>query len=180
MRYRPACMHHMRYPSPESKSIVMNSVPSSSSAVPFRVGSLGVQVRSNSLVDTISSSTCELSNGSTARSNAWVLNSPLMAMPKARLYHRPAGDAPAGVRARASASTAAVELQEPAFGEVLAERQQVSANLVQRDVELRGELGRRLVDVRRLLENLEHAPAGRVEAVILAGLAIQHHRLSGG
>src|SRR5690242_8219385 len=145
----------------------MNSVPSSSSAVPLRTGSLGVQARSNSLVETISSSTWSPATGSAARSNAWVLNAPAMAMPNTRLCHRPSADAGIGVRWRASASTAA-ELQQPALREVLAEGQQVLTDLVQRHAELSGELRCGLFDVRSLLENLEHATAGRVQAVVLA------------
>src|SRR5690242_6313543 len=166
----------MRYPSSASKSIVMNSVPSSSFAVPLRIGSLGVQARSNSLVETISSSTSGVSVGSAARSKAWVLNSPARVMPNARVCHRPPVDYPAGVSARASASTIA-ELEQAALGEVLAERQEVSANLVDRDVELRGELGRGFLDVGRLLDDFEHAPTCRVEAVVLAGVQIEHDGL---
>src|SRR6476660_7126215 len=140
----------------------MNSLPSSSLAVPLRTGSLGVQARSKSLVETISSSTSEPADCVALRSNALVLNSPATAMPNTRLCHRPSADAAAGVRWRASASTAAVELQQPALGEVLAEGQQVPADLVQRHAELGGELGCGLLDVRGLLENLEHATAGRV------------------
>src|SRR5690349_129230 len=108
----------------------MKTVPSSSAAVPHRTGSLGVQARSRSLLETISSSTGGSSVGSPVGSNASVWKAPVRLMPNAPADHRsPGGSASSEpATACASADNSTVELEQSPLGEVLAEREQIAPN----------------------------------------------------
>src|SRR5581483_3414520 len=69
--------------------------------------------------------------------------------------------------------------EQAALEKAVAERSEVVLDPLDRLPERLGERGRRCVSRRRLLQHVEHARGRGVDAVVLAGVEVEHHRLVG-